>query len=105
MPGWKSLTNICQGYGDDRCGYGDLVTLVDHLINNLVLISTLVVVVVLIYSGFELITSMGKQSAWTDFKERMWKVMVGYVWILVAWVIVYTITDKLLKSSISLLGN
>ena len=69
------------------------------------LISTLVVVALLCYVGFEFLTSRGNVSAWINAKKRLGKVIFGYIWVLAAWLIVYTITSALLdpKTTIEIL--
>lgn len=102
MPGWKLLI-VCDGV-ETKCTYDSLIELVKVLINDMVIISTLLAVLTFIWVGIKLLSSGGNESAMTDAKKMLWKVVIGYLWILAAWLVVYTITSVLLKDGYSLLG-
>lgn len=102
MPGWKPLI-VCDGV-EVPCTFAKLVELVQVLIHDMVLLSTLLAVGVFVYAGYILLTSGGDSGAMTKAKGILWKVVIGYVWILAAWLIVYTITSVLLDPGYSLLG-
>ena len=105
LPGWRPLT-VCDVV-TKPCGYDELVgELLPNAIQNLVLVSTLVVVGILVFAGFILLKSQGDSGAMTKVKEMLWKVVIGYLWIMAAWLIVYSITSALLRSpaDYSLLG-
>jgi hypothetical protein len=109
LPGWQPLI-VCDpapaadAIGAARdCDWEALITLVRVLINNMVILSTLMAVIVFCYAGFILLTSGGKPGALDRAKGMFWKVIVGYVWILAAWLIVYTITSTLLGPGFTLL--
>ncbi len=92
----------------EACNFGHAVLVSQHLIYNLVMISTLIAVVVFIFAGFKLLTSGGKTNARDDAKTMFMKVLKGYLWILVAWLLIYTITDRLVDKSAypsPLIGN
>ncbi len=103
IPGWANLI-VCDGTGTDPCTFEDLIELVKALITNLVLVSTLLVVCALIYAGFKLMTSGGNTNALDEAKNTFMSIIKGYLWILAAWLIVYTITSLLLDDGYSLLG-
>ncbi len=104
IPGWKPLV-FCEGTTADPCEFPELVELVKVIITDLVIISTLIAVIVFIYAGFKLMTSRGNSSAMEDVKKMLWSIVIGYLWILGAWLIVYTITSVLLNDGYSLLGS
>jgi hypothetical protein len=79
----------------DPCGFSHLVLVGQHVIYNLVMISTLLAVVVFIYAGFLLMTSGGNSGKKDEAKKMLMKVLWGYLWILVAWLLIYTITKAL----------
>ena len=95
---------VCDGTAADPCTFSDLITLVKNLINALVILSTFFATAAFAYAGFLLLTSGGNESAKTKAKEVFRKVLIGYLWILAAWLIVYTITSVLLNEGYSLLG-
>lgn len=91
---------VCNG---PDCTFNHLITLAQRVITALILISTFLAVIAFIYSGFLLMTSGGNESKKTQAKEIFRKVLIGYLWILGAWLLVYTITS-LLNPGYSLLG-
>jgi len=92
---------VCDG---PECTFGDLITLAKNLINALIIISTFLAAIAFAYAGFILLISGGNESAKTKAKEIFRKVLIGYLWILGAWLLVYTITSVLLKPGFSILG-
>jgi hypothetical protein len=103
MPGWKTITHICDPIKGPPCNFNAFMTLIKNGIFDLVLISTLIVVFMLVYAGFKLLTSQGNTAAYTDVKKIFGKVVWGYVIVLAAWLIVYTITGALLNSDANFL--
>ncbi|MBX4199135.1 pilin [Candidatus Parcubacteria bacterium] len=101
--GWANLI-VCNGTKADPCTYAKLILLSQNLIQDLVIISTLLATAVFAYAGFKLLTSGGDPGALKEAKSIFMKVVIGYVWILAAWLIVYTITNALLNKGYSILG-
>ncbi|MDP2642127.1 MAG: hypothetical protein Q8P21_02465 [bacterium] len=97
---WEPLI-VCDG---PSCSFSDLIVLTQNLINNLIVISTLLATAAFAYAGFILLISGGNESAKTKAKDIFFKVLKGYLWILAAWLLVYTITSVLLNPGYSLLG-
>lgn len=91
---------VCDG---PNCDFAALIQLVKNLITALVYISTFLATGVFAYAGFLLLTSGGNESAKNQAKDIFLKVLKGYLWILAAWLIVYTITTVLLKEGYTLL--
>lgn len=94
---------VCNGT-TVPCTFDKLVLLANTLISDLVIISTLLATAVFIFAGFKLLTSGGNPSAMSDAKKMFMKVLIGYLWILAAWLVVYTITNTLLKGNYTILG-
>ena len=99
---WKELI-VCDGV-TEVCTFNHLIELTQNLITNLIIISTFLATAAFAYAGFLLLTSGGSESAKTRAKEVFRKVLIGYLWILGAWLLVYTITSVLLRPGYSLLG-
>lgn len=89
------------------CGFSHLIELAQNLIHNLVVFSTFIVVFVFAYAGFMLISSGGSEDKKNKAKHAFQMVVWGYLWILVAWLLIYTITTALLDvdEGFSLLGE
>ncbi len=96
---WEPLI-VC----DKECGFNDLILLVNALINNLILLAVLFATAGFAYVGFKLMTAGGDEGAMTAAKASAWSILKGFLWILVAWLLVYTITNGLLAPGYSLLG-
>ena len=91
--------------GGPDCTFAHLITLVKNIINALVIISTFLATAAFAYAGFLFLTSGGSEAKKDQAKKVFTKVLIGYLWILAAWVIVYTIDKVLLDGGFSLLGN
>ncbi|MDP3874979.1 MAG: hypothetical protein Q8Q22_00450 [bacterium] len=102
---WKSLI-VCNSPPDfpEPCGFVHLILLAQNLISDLIVISTFLATAAFAYAGFILLTSGGNESAKNRAKEIFRKVLIGYLWILGAWLLVYTITSALLNTGFSILG-
>ncbi len=98
--GWEPLI-VCGGAD---CGFGDLIKLTNALIHDLIILSTLLAAIAFSYVGFKLLTAGGDEGAMKSAKASAWAVLKGFLWILVAWLLVYTITNGLLAPGYSLLG-
>ncbi|MEX2013891.1 MAG: hypothetical protein WD896_00870 [Parcubacteria group bacterium] len=98
---------VCDGAGSDPCTFANLIELAQNLISALIIISTFLATAVFAYAGFILLTSGGSETAKNKAKDIFWKVLIGYLWILGAWLLVYTITSVLLKEGFgfSILGS
>lgn len=92
---------VCDG---PDCGFSHLITLAQNLITDMIIISTFLATAAFAYAGFLLLTSGGSQAIKDKAKSVFTKVLIGYLWILGAWLLVYTITSVLLKPSYSILG-
>ena len=106
MPGCEPLI-VCSNPPDfpKACDFNALILLVNHLITDLILLSTLFATAGFVYVGIKLLTAGGDEGAMKSAKSSAWAILKGFLWILVAWVLVYTITNVLLSSSgYSLLG-
>ncbi len=93
---------VCDG---PDCDFEDFMTLIHKLINAMVMVSTLIVAGLLAYVGMTLLTSGGNEGARKKGKDIFFKVVIGYLWILGGWLVIYTITSVLLNPGYSFLGN
>jgi len=93
---------VCNG---PDCTFAHLILLVKNLINALIILSTFLATAAFAYVGFILLTSGGSESAKTKAKDIFKKVLIGYLWILGAWLLVYTISSVLLNPGFSLIRN
>jgi hypothetical protein len=96
---------VCETKVNDPCTYAHLILLAKNLINALIIISTFIATAGFAYAGFTLLISGGSASAKTKAKNIFQMVGIGYLWILAAWLVVYTITTVLLNPGFSILGS
>ncbi len=88
------------------CTFNHLITLTQNLITDLIILSTLLATIAFAYAGLKLLTSGGNESARKEATDIFLKVLKGYLWILGAWLLVYTISSVLLKPEFrSILGT
>ena len=97
---------ISKGY-DHLCQFGDLVRLANNFIQDLVIVATLVTTIVFLIAGFNLITASitGNVGALKNAQKMFKNVITGYIVILAAWIIVYTILHALVNPSYWLLSS
>lgn len=86
------------------CSWIHLVALARTLIDDLVVISTLLATAVFFYIGFTLLTSGGSPGAKDKAKHAAISLVKGYLCIIAAWLVVYTISSALLNPGFSLLS-
>lgn len=85
------LTVDCTGSGagnTGECGFQDFVAQINRIITFLFYFAVIVGTLALIYAGFLLLTSGGNSSKAEEAKKVFYKVVVGFIWILVAFLIV-----------------
>ena len=80
----------------ESCRFEHLILLAKNLITDLVILSTFLAMAAFVFIGYLLLTSGGKTSARDRAKDVFTKVIIGYLWILGAWLLIYTITSALL---------
>lgn len=90
----------CGGYDKDgkiqpECGYYDLLRMANTIIEWIIIISAPVAAGVMAWAGFKYMTS-GVVDQKSAAKSMMWKVFIGFAFILGAWLIVSTLLDALL---------
>jgi hypothetical protein len=95
---------VCDGVKVE-CTYAKLVELAIVLMHNLVLLSTLIAVALFAYAGFRMLLAQGSENEYKKAIEMFKKLAIGYMWILAAWLVVYTISSALLNPGFSLLGS
>lgn len=96
---WQPLV-IC-GQEGTPCNFGHLVQVARNLITNLITLSTLLATAAFAYAGIVLLSSGGSEQAKNKAKDIFKKVLIGYLWILGAWLLVYAITSALLAPGFS----
>ncbi len=94
---------VCGVNGPD-CNFGHLIKLALVVMDNIVVLATFLVTIAFVYIGFIFLTSGGDVGAKKKAKDTASNVLWGFILVLAAWLIVYTITSVLLKGGYSYLG-
>ena len=89
------------------CGFNDLIQLAQNLINWMVYISVPIAAIVFTWAGMLYVTAAGDPGKIAKAHGLFKNVALGFVIVLAAWLIVYTITNSLLNedSQVQLLGQ
>lgn len=80
-----------------NCSFDDLVTLVKRILGFIVFVSIPIAAIAFAYSGFLILTAGPNASQAQQGKKIFTNVAIGFVIILAAWLIVYTVTTALIK--------
>jgi hypothetical protein len=86
-----------------ECTYSHLILLGRNVITDLLVLSTILATAVFLYIGFVLVTSGGDSGAKSKAKHAAGSLMKGYLCIIAAWLLVYTISKALLNPGFSIL--
>lgn len=80
--------------GQPECGYNDLLKLINNVIDWIMMVAIPVSAGVFAWVGFKYMTT-GVSDQKSEAKKMLWKVFIGLVFILAAWLIVDTILKAL----------
>lgn len=93
----ESNLQILPDCGAD-CGWNDLVQLAVNVINFLTIgLAIPLAVIAFVWAGILMVTAGGNEGQIEKAKGIFWNVLKGFLFVLCAWLIVYTITSALLK--------
>ncbi len=97
LPVFASAAGLvpCGGRGESECNLGHLIQLGNNIITFLIQFAALVAVVLLAIGGFKLVLSRGNAGAMEEAKSRIWNVFIGFLIILLAYLVVETILSVL----------
>ena len=88
----------CDGVIDE-CKFDDFVEMINGIINWIISIAGVIFTISAIYGGYLYMTSGENPGNKAKAKSMLWSTLIGFVIILAAWVIVYTIVHYLASSS------
>jgi hypothetical protein len=83
-----------------ECDFNALLEMVNRVIKFLLYLSIPFVLAIIMYTAFLYLTSNGSEVKLAKAKHMLWYVFVGLFWILISFILVYTVLDKLLAGSI-----
>lgn len=92
----KNGQRITEVVFQNNCGFEDLMTLINKVINFLLfVIATPLVAIGLCYAGFLYLTSGGSSEKTGQAKSILMNLVIGYIVALLAWIVVKTIMVSL----------
>lgn len=94
LPQLTSAQNIWEGTncntGNNICGFCDMLVVGMNIIKIMAEAAGLIVLVMLIWGAFLMMTSAGSQSKYDEGKKKITSAVIGLVIVLGAWLIVNT---------------
>jgi hypothetical protein len=89
------------------CTFNDFMHLIKNVIDFLIILSIPMATIAFAWAGFLILTSGGNSGKIEQGKEIFWKVLIGFIFVLSAWLIVSLITTALLDEEryTNLLGS
>ncbi|HEY9480951.1 MAG TPA: pilin [Candidatus Paceibacterota bacterium] len=97
----------CKGVDDPRtdahekeCDLDQLLLMARRIIQLALFALTPIVIVMIAYTGFKYMTAQGDVNMLADAKRMLTPIVIGIILIFAAWVLVYTVLDKLLADQI-----
>jgi len=105
------VTSLAQDTGLIPCGYGEacntghVAQFANTLISYLISILSVLAVIVLVITGFQMVVSAGNSDQWGVLTKRLTNIVIGIVLILAAWLIVDTIMKALTGDDLDVWGR
>jgi len=81
-----------EGKLENPCDFVDLIATAQNLVNWLIYISVFVGAAMFTYAGYLYVTAFGNETQVAKAHETFKTVIVGFILVLAAWLIVYTIS-------------
>ena len=86
----------CDGSAQNPCNFDSLIGMINGIINWIISIAGVIFTISCIYGGFLYLTSGENPSNKAKAKSILYNTLIGFIIILVAWLIVYTILINLI---------
>ncbi|MCC2630672.1 MAG: hypothetical protein K0S38_481 [Candidatus Paceibacter sp.] len=80
-----------------ECGFKDVIAELKKIINFIFLLALPVTVIAIAISGIRILFSMGKPGEMVRARKMLMSVIIGFLYVLGAWLLVYTIVSYLLR--------
>jgi hypothetical protein len=89
----------CDGTAQDPCNFEALIKGINTIINWLVMISIPLATIVIAWAGIIYISAAGDVGKVGEAKKMLWTTLIGFFFVLGAWVLVKAILSALLKDN------
>lgn len=98
-PAVSSAANLvpCGGPNEKACQTCDVVTMVNGIVQWLIIIMGTIAAIIIVYAGVKLVTSGGNSHAAQEAKSMMSNIIIGYIIVLAGWLIV----DYIMKALVT----
>ena len=90
---------ISEEFGAVDCDFASLMRLISNVLDFLIILSIPLATIAFAWAGFLMLTAAGSESKVSQAKEIFWKVLIGFIFVLSAWLIVRFITTALLNEN------
>ena len=87
-----------QGQDEYECQFRDVFREIKLLINFAFLVSVPITLIAISWSGIQILLAQGNTAKITEARKLMTKVLTGFFFILIAWLLVYELASRLLQS-------
>jgi hypothetical protein len=82
--------------GEVECGFLDAIAQIKKLINFFFLAALPIIVIAIAWSGIKILLAQGNTSELKNAKELLQKILTGFFFVLVAWLLVHNIASYFL---------
>lgn len=90
----------CGGPGEETCQTCHFLQLIHNIVDWLVVVLTAVTVLLIMYAGLRLVTSMGNVSAMTAARSLISNCLVGFAIVLAGWLMIDLVLKSLTKDQV-----
>jgi len=88
----------CDGSAQDPCNFDQMIVMINGIIKWIISIAMVIFTISAIYGGFLYMTSGDKPGNKDKAKTILWSTLTGFVIILVAWLIVFTLLKTVVRN-------
>ena len=88
-----------SGQYNKPCNFNEFVGLINRIINWIISMAGVIFTISFVYGGFLYVTSGEKPANRDKAKNLLWSTLMGFVIILVAWLVVYTLLKYLVPDN------
>jgi len=90
---------------DGICGFCDITTLIQNIINFLIYLAVVVATLMFVYAGFKYLTAGGNPERLKSAHKIFWNVFFGLIFVLAAFLIVDTVMKAFVGGGNGKLGT
>ena len=101
LPAFSSAGIVnCDGTAEHQCNFSSFIGMINGIISWIISIAGVIFTISAIYGGFLYMTSGEKPANRAKANGILWNTLLGFVIVLVAWLIVYTLLNVLTAGTV-----